>query len=156
MMSKFTVPDGFFAKALLVAFLSVLVSKPAARVWDDLTTPQPWFAARWSIPNHPPGTDPEVEYSRIINRPVHGMWSAALFARAGGDRRVICARSAYASYRPSMSGTLIEPLSTFLGGRCDGQQPGRYQACTSYDLYDEMGTFRSFGPFCGSFRVTGP
>lgn len=153
MTRKLVVSDGFFGRALIVAFLIMLLLKPAQRVVDDLTTPQPWFDVEISVPDHLAGEDPVVSYNRTINRPVYGIWSVTLFSREPGQRfTYFCSGSDYATYDPANRGTISMSFDEFVGKDCP-MEAGEYRICANYDLRDKSQTSRFFGPFCTEFQV---
>jgi hypothetical protein len=153
MTRKLVVSDGFFGRALIVAFLVLLLLKPAQRMFDDIMTPQPWFDVQISVPNHLEGEDPMVSYNRAINRPVYGIWAVTVYSRQPGQRFTYhCSGSDYAPYDPASRGTISMPFDEFVGKDCE-MVAGQYRICVNYDLRDRSQTSRFFGPFCTEFLV---
>lgn len=144
--------DKAFGWVVLLAFLGVLAHKPALQIWDDMTTPQPWFDVSFDIPDHRTGEAPDVEYTRKITRPLHGHWSVRIFSPPAA-RLYVCAGSGYAYYQPETSGTLTMSLPDFVGAKCR-PRAGTYTACTLYELTDERDATRQFGPHCTDFKIT--
>lgn len=145
--------DKAFARLVLITFFAILLHRPILQVFDDLTTPQPWFAASFAIPDHRLYDDPIVTYTRTINRPVRGLWSVSLHVKGSdGANRYVCSGSGYAAYFPETTGEITMPLTQFTGARCHGP-PGDYRACATYDLEDIREARRVFGPFCTSFII---
>lgn len=153
MTRKLIVSDGFYGRALIVAFLVMLLLKPAQRMFDDISTPQPWFDVEIVVPDHLEGEDPMVRYTRTINRALYGTWSVTLSSRQPGERfAYVCSGSGYEAYSPATSGTVSQPFDEFIGKNCE-MGPGEYRICANFDLRDRSQTSRFFGPFCTEFLV---
>ncbi len=152
MFRSLEIGDRSFGWVVLLAFLAFLVHKPAVELFDDVTTPQPWFDVSIDVFKDQEGGW-NVRYKRQINRSVRGVWSARVF-KIGEPKGIPCSGSEYAHYKTYTSGTIVMTLDDFVGDDdgCD-LQPGRYELCASYLLRNDDDRQRSFGPVCTRFNV---
>lgn len=137
---RFVVSHAHLGLLLVIGWLVVLLADPLARVYNDLTTPQPWFDVSFSV------VDGRVEYRRRINRWMRGEWTATVSLPAPDGWRGICTRSSRYTYRPAASGLRHMTFTYFTGG-CT-EPIGRYRLCVDYVMTDRRGVVRDFGPFC--------
>ncbi len=127
-------------RILALGWIGVLFIEPVAEVYDDMTTPQPWFDAQLSM------SGDRVLYERQINRWMRGEWVATVQVLDGGAWRGICSGGGSYVYRPETSGRTNMSVRYFTGG-CDvPSEP--YRICADYVMTDRRGTTRDFGPFC--------
>lgn len=146
------VGDRAFGWVVLLAFITLIIHRPIMDKINDLTTPQPWFSSSFSIPDFRQGENPQITYSRKVNRPLTGHWSVRIFSPPGEDPYV-CSGSGFAYFQPELSGVVPYDLWSFVGTECR-PWPGDYRACSLYELTDHRDVTRSFGPFCDKFKVT--
>lgn len=147
------VNDKVFLFVVLIFLVGLLFSRPIMQFIDDVTSQQPWFSAAFDVPTHAVGQDPMIAYHLTVNRSVHGMWTASVYRQE--DKSTVslaCTGGGYAYYHEDANGTMLLPLSRFIGTSCDVPK-GEYRICTNYDLEDSRGAERSFGPFCDFFKV---
>lgn len=152
-MKPYFVSNSRMGTLLVIAFLIVLLYKPILEAYDDYSTPQPWFAAAFDVPSYEAGQDPLIAYHLTVNRPVHGVWTSSVYRQEDKSTvSLVCSGGGYAYYHKDANGTMLMPLSRFIGASCDISK-GEYRICTNYDLEDDRGIDRSFGPFCDFFNV---
>lgn len=133
---------------IVAGWLALLLAKPIADTFDNLTTAQPWFNVELELEGD------QMIYTREINRWLRGDWTASVQIPAGEGRWMsICSGSGRSIYRPDASGTVHRDFETFTGGCIE--PAGRYRLCADYMMRDQRGLIRPFGPFCAEGKGMG-
>lgn len=123
----------------LFAVFAIIQYQNTAELWQEksreLTPADNWFVIRGvTIPDFVVGTDPVVQFNRVIRQPFDGSWSISIHQVGSDMDYPICFNSSTNFYdaTPGIPKTAI-PLSIFMGKEC-ALPVGQYIAQINWEI----------------------